>query len=74
MVQALVRRAQDGVYGYAAPTPDFYLSLVNWMNRRHGWAVQPEWVCLTPGVELALNMLVRTFVEPGAQVLIQPPV
>ncbi len=35
---------------------------------------RPEWICVTPGVVLGLNMLVRTFVAPGEQVLIQPPV
>jgi cystathionine beta-lyase len=74
VIQALVRRAQNGVFGYAAPTPDFFLALVSWMKKRHSWEVQPEWICLTPGVVVALNILVRTFVEPGAQVLIQPPV
>lgn len=74
VIQALVRRAQNGVFGYSAPTPEFFRSLVDWMKRRHEWEIQPDWICVTPGVVLTLNMLVRTFVPPGAKVLIQPPV
>lgn len=74
VVDALVARAQHGIYGYTALTQDFYRSVVRWMQRRHGWEIEPEWICITPGVVPALNMLVRAFVSPGDRVLIQPPV
>lgn len=74
VVEALIERAQHGIYGYTAPTTAFYESVVNWMKRRHGWKIKPEWICVTPGVVPALNMLVRTFVPSGDRVLIQPPV
>ena len=44
------------------------------MARRHGWAVDADWIVTTPGVVPALNMLVRTFVAPGQRVIVQPPV
>jgi len=74
VVTALVERSQQGIYGYTAPTQAFYQSVVNWMARRHGWRIEPEWVCVTPGVVPALNMLVQSFISPGDRVLIQPPV
>jgi len=74
VVKALVARAQKGIYGYTAPTDDFFHSVVSWMARRHGWEIAPQWICITPGVVPALNMLVRTFISPGDRVLIQPPV
>ena len=74
VVEAIKARAEHGIFGYCAPTSDFYQSVVNWMGRRHGWRIDPEWICLTPGVVPALNMLVRTFTRPGEKVLIQPPV
>jgi cystathionine beta-lyase len=74
VVDALTARAQHGIYGYTAPTQDFYQSVVRWMQRRHDWEIAPEWICITPGVVPALNMLVRAFVSPGDRVLIQPPV
>jgi cysteine-S-conjugate beta-lyase len=74
VVDALTARAQHGIYGYTAPTQDFYQSVVRWMQRRHDWEIAPEWICITPGIVPALNMLVRAFVSPGDRVLIQPPV
>ena len=74
VVDALIKRAQQGIYGYTAPTQPFYNSLVRWMKRRHDWRIEPEWICITPGVVPALNMLVRSLVSPGDKVLIQPPV
>ena len=74
VVDALTARAQHGIYGYTAPTQDFYQSVVRWMQRRHDWEIAPEWICISPGVVPALNMLVRAFVSPGDRVLIQPPV
>jgi cystathionine beta-lyase len=74
VVQALVRRARQGAYGYSAATPAFNQAVIGWMGRRHGWQIEPDWICATPGVVLALNMLVRTFVSPGEAVIIQPPV
>jgi cystathionine beta-lyase len=74
VIEALVARAHQGVYGYTYPPDSYFDAVVGWMQRRHGWTISPEWICLTPGVVSALNMLVRTFVAPGEKVLVQPPV
>lgn len=74
VVDALVERSRHGIYGYTAKTDAYHTAVVNWMGRRQGWVIAPEWICTTPGVVPALNLLVRTFVAPGEKVLIQPPV
>jgi cystathionine beta-lyase len=74
VVRALIARAEHGIYGYTALTESTYQAIVNWMKRRHGWEIVPEWVCTSPGVVPALNMLVRSFVSAGDRVLIQTPV
>lgn len=74
VIDALAARAQHGIFGYGWPGPAYRQVVVDWMARRHGWAVEPEWIVPTPGVVPALNMLVRTFAAPGQQVIIQPPV
>ena len=74
VVEALVARAQHRLFGYTSPTDSYYNAIVNWMNKRHGWDIEPEWICITPGVVPALNMLVKTYVSPGDKVLIQTPV
>jgi cystathionine beta-lyase len=74
VVDALVARAQHGMYGYTTATVSYYDAVVSWMERRHAWHIAPEWICTTPGVVPALNMLVRAFVAPGDKVLVQRPV
>jgi cystathionine beta-lyase len=74
VIDALIRRAQHGIYGYTVPGADFYEAVVHWMEKRHGWKIKAEWICFTPGVVPALNMLVKAFVSSGDGVLIQPPV
>jgi cystathionine beta-lyase len=74
VINALTARAQHGIFGYNWPAPSYRRAVVDWMARRHGWPVEPEWILTTPGVVPALNMLVRTFVAPGQRVMVQPPV
>jgi len=74
VVEALIARAQHGIYGYTYRSDTYNQAVVNWMNKRYGWKILPEWICATPGVVPALNLLVRTFVAPGERVLVQPPV
>ena len=74
VVEALIARSQHRIFGYTSPTDSYYSAIVNWMNKRHGWEIVPEWICTTPGVVPALNMLVKTYISPGDKVLIQTPV
>ncbi len=74
VIDALVARAQHGIYGYTAITGSFYQSSVNWNKRRHNWDIEAEWICTSPGVVPALKAAVRAFVAPGEKVLIQTPV
>ncbi len=48
--------------------------MVEWFQQRHGWALDPAWLRFCPGVVTALDLLVRTFTDPGDAVIIQPPV
>ena len=74
VIEAVIARAQQGVYGYTMPGDDFYAAVVSWMKRRNGWDINPDWITLTSGVVSALHMLVRAFTSAGDRVLIQPPV
>jgi cystathionine beta-lyase len=74
VVDALVSRAQHGIFGYTGSPESYYAAVVRWMQKRHQWEIHPEWIVSTPGVVPAINMLVRTFISPGEKVLLQPPV
>ena len=74
VVEALVRRAQHGVFGYTLRPDSYYEAIVGWFARRHGLALEREWIAYSPGVVPALHILVQTFTDPGDRVVIQPPV
>jgi cystathionine beta-lyase len=74
VIEAMVARAQHGIFGYTVPSDSYYEAVIDWMARRYGRSVQRDWFVLTPGVVTALNLLVRTFVQPGEKVLVQQPV
>ena len=74
VVDALVERARHGLFGYTGQSRDYNRAVVDWMAARRGWAVDPEWITVSPGVVPALFNLVQALTEPGDKVLIQPPV
>ena len=74
IVDALKRRANEGVFGYAHPPTVWHESLARWLARRHGWEIEPDTVLDTTGVIPALAATIRAFCKPGDKVIIQPPV
>ena len=74
VVDALVKRAQHGIYGYTLRTDSYNQAVVDWMQRRHGWAIDPAWIVSTPGVVPAVNFLIQTFTRPEEKILVQRPV
>lgn len=71
---ALVKRAQHGVFGYAVPGASYYQAVIDWMEKRHHWVIEKDWILTCPGVVSALDIAVRALTEPGDKVLVQPPV
>lgn len=74
VIDAVVKRAQHGIYGYTERPDSFFSSMAGWMKRRHGWDISTEWISVCPGVVPALCFSVLSFSEPGDKVLVQSPV
>jgi cysteine-S-conjugate beta-lyase len=74
IVEALRKRAEHPCYGYTRPGPGVIESVIDRMQRKFYWKIQPEWVVFTPGVVPALNIAVRALTHPGDEVILQPPV
>ncbi|MFD0715190.1 MalY/PatB family protein [Paenibacillus sp. GCM10027626] len=74
VVEAIVERAKQGIYGYTVHTEGYYAAVKGWLSRRHGWEVQKEWILSTPGIVPALSMLVLALSEPGDGIILQSPV
>ncbi len=74
VVDALVQRAQHGVYGYTMKPDDYFDAIAGWQKRRHGWDVKADWISESPGVVSGLSWVVDALTQPGDRILIQPPV
>ena len=72
--QALHRRVEHGVFGYAQPSTALAEAICSRLARRYAWAVTPEQIVYYPGVVTGFNIAVRALSEPGAGILIQTPV
>lgn len=74
IVQALKDHLDRAVLGYDSPGEDYWQALSSWMERRHNWTVQRDWLVCTPGVVTALYAAVNAFTQPGDGVLLFTPV
>ena len=74
IVEALKRRVEHEFYGYTQPGSSVIEAVVDRMQRKFNWKIQPEWVVFTPGIVPALHTAVRAFTHPGDEVILQEPV
>lgn len=74
IAEEIKKRAEHPVYGYTMPEEGYYEAICSWWLRRHNFAVNKEWICYSPGVVPAINMLVKAFTKPGDNVMLQVPV
>ncbi len=74
VVDAMHKVADQRIYGYTMPIPEYYDAIIHWFKRRHDWDILPEEILYSPGTVHALGVAVRAFTEPGDGVIIQRPV
>jgi len=72
--RALEKRAAHPVFGYTLATDSLYESLIHWLQKRHGWEIQKDWIILSPGVVPSLHAAALAFAGAQEGVIVQPPV
>src|SRR5690606_15249259 len=60
--------------GYSLVPDAFYESVISWWIKQHNFTIQKEWILATTGVLPSLSAIIRTFVKPGENVILQTPV
>jgi len=74
---ALRERLDHGLVGYPVQPPASTLAaVVEYLETRHGWKIDPSWVVFTPALVAALNATIRAFAGSGSVVThvpIYPP-
>ncbi|MDR3736613.1 MAG: aminotransferase, partial [Acidobacteriaceae bacterium] len=74
IIEAMVKRAQQGSFGYPLNSSNFAASVKRWQRKRFNWDIEEEWVEYTPAVVPALVYAISAYTHPGDAVLIQTPV
>ncbi|MDQ0208215.1 MalY/PatB family protein [Alkalicoccobacillus murimartini] len=74
VLDALTKRVQQGVFGYITPSSSVNESIVNWASRRYDWEIHSNSIVHTVGIVPTISNLVKAFINPGDEVIIQTPV
>ena len=74
IIDALHRRVEHGVFGYARPVKSTVDAVVEAMELRYGWKIEPSWIVWLPGLVVGLNVIARAFAEQAEEVITLTPV
>ena len=70
-VQAM---ADHGIYGYFGDDGAYKAAIRWWMEMRHGWTVEPDWIFTTHGLVNGTAMCLDAFTSEGDGVVVFTPV
>ena len=74
VARAIMERAKHGIFGYTEAGQEYYDSIINWVDRRHNWKVEQEWISFIPGIVKGIAFVIDCFSGKGHKIIIQPPV
>ncbi len=74
VIEALQKRLDHGIFGYADIPDEWYDAYIGWWDRRHGFRMEKDGLIFCTGVIPAISSAVRKLTTPNENVLIQSPV
>ena len=74
IVEALHRRVDHGIFGYARPVKSTVDAIVEAMQARYQWKIDPAWIVWLPGLVVGLNVTAQAFAAAGEDVVTLAPV
>jgi len=74
VLAALAARVEHGVFGYSSPPEALRSAIIEWLERRHAWRVDPSWIVFLPGVVPGLHVSARRLLAPNERALVPTPV
>jgi cystathionine beta-lyase len=72
--RALQGMLDHGVYGYWGGEAEYRAAIGWWMQNRHGWRIEPDWIFTTHGLVNGTGLCVEAFTAPGDGVVLMTPV
>ena len=74
IIAALQDRVAHGIFGYSRPVKATVDAVVQALERRYGWRIEPDWLVWLPGLVVGLNLTAQAFAQPGDEVLTLTPI
>lgn len=74
VIEALTKRVQHGVYGYADIPESYYKALSDWMESRYNLPIPKDWVRFCTGCVTAIAWMLQAFTKVGDHCMILTPV
>ncbi len=74
VTSALSAMVDHAIFGYYGDKTSYHDAITGWMQRRHGWSVDPASIFTTHGLVHGTAMCVHTYTEPGDGIILFTPV
>lgn len=72
-IEAALKRAEHGVFGYPHDLEEFNEVVVSWMDRRHDWEIKVDDVLFVGGVVHGAQYAIDAFTNPGDKIVCLTP-
>ncbi|MCG3268731.1 MalY/PatB family protein [Yoonia sp. I 8.24] len=72
--QAVQDMVDHGVYGYFGDESKYRGAIQWWMQERHGWSIETDWIFTTHGLVNGTALCIDAFTQPGDGVVLFTPV
>jgi cystathionine beta-lyase len=74
VMDAIRDRLKHPILGYEEIPDSLFKAQIEWIQERHGYSIQREWMFYSPSVVATINLCIKAFTEEGDKVIVQPPV
>lgn len=74
VIDAIVRRAKNGLFGYTIADDSYLKPIVWWMRHMRNIDILPEWIVPTLGTIYSVATAIRLFCPPGSGIVTMTPV
>lgn len=69
IIEALQKRLEHPIFGYADPWDGVYEAIQGWWERRHNWKAEKDWMYIGSGVVTAIYFNLKLLIPEGEKYL-----
>ena len=74
ILDSIKKRAEHEILGYTIRTNDFFEPIIDWIENKHMWKVDSDWLGFSPGVLPGIVLALNAFTNIGDKIIVQPPI